>query len=122
MFCAAEWVVGVEKNPDAPLICAALSQPELEVNELKVDSLESDETVMPGIDDAELDNEPRVKLKFAKVAACADVKPSMHARHSLLRGGWIMGVKRGVVSETRELIDNLYFWQLEIMLEQGIFS
>lgn len=70
-------MVGVEKNPDAPLICAALSQPELEVNELKADPLESDETVMPGIGDAELDSEPRVKSKFAKVVACADVKPSM---------------------------------------------
>jgi hypothetical protein len=86
-FFAAEWFVGDEKNPAAPLICAALSQPELDVNELKVDSLESEETIMPGIDDAELNSDPPVKLKFARVAACAVVKPNMHARHSLPRGG-----------------------------------
>jgi hypothetical protein len=36
-FCAAEWFVGDEKNPAVPLIYAALSQPEPDVNELKVD-------------------------------------------------------------------------------------
>lgn len=70
--CAAEWFVGDEKNPAAPLTCAALLQPELEVSDRKLDSLPSDETVMLATGVAAFDMNPSVKLKFARVAACAD--------------------------------------------------
>ncbi len=82
--CAAEWCVGDEKKPAAPLICAALFQPELEVNERKLDALPSDETVMPGAGAATFDRDPSMKLKFARLAACADEKPKITTRLSLL--------------------------------------
>lgn len=63
------WVVGLEKNPASPLICAALSHPELEVNELKSEPVLIVEIVMPEMEDAELDNDPEAKSKFAKLAA-----------------------------------------------------
>ena len=69
---AAAWVVGLEKNPPAPLICAALSQPVLEVKELKVEPLLIVEIVMPEMEDAELENDSSVKSKFANVAAWVD--------------------------------------------------
>lgn len=63
------WVVGLEKKLAAPLICAAFSHPELEVNELKDEPLLIVEIVMPEMEDAELDNDPAAKSKFAKLAA-----------------------------------------------------
>lgn len=68
-LCAAKWVVGLEKNPSAPLICAALSQPELEVKERKLESLARVEIVMPAIGEVVLDSDPAAKPKFAMVAA-----------------------------------------------------
>lgn len=93
-FPAAAWVVGVKKL-DAPLIWAALSQPELEMNKLKPELLVISEIVMPGIEDAALDFKPPVKLKFAKVAAGADEKPKITARLSHLSGVVIMGGETG---------------------------
>ena len=68
-FCADKWLVGDEKKLAAPLICAALSQPELEVKERKLEALARVEIVMPVIGEAELDSDPAAKPKFAKVAA-----------------------------------------------------
>ena len=76
-------MVGDEKKPEAPLICAALFQPVLEVNERKFDSLPIGEIVKPAIGVAELDSDASVKLKFARVAACADDKLMTTARLSL---------------------------------------
>ncbi len=59
----------MEKNPLAPLICAALSQPVLEVNKLKAELLVSEEIVMPTAGEAAFDSDPAVKSKFARVAA-----------------------------------------------------
>lgn len=42
-FPAAAWVIGAEKNPAAPLICAALFHPVLDVKVRKVESLSSAE-------------------------------------------------------------------------------
>lgn len=82
--------MGKEKKLSAPLICAALSQPVLEVKERKFDSLPSDDTVMPSTGVAAFDRDPSVKLKFAKVAAWADENPKITARLSLLNREVIM--------------------------------
>jgi hypothetical protein len=66
---AEAWVEGLEKKLAAPLICAALFHPELEVNKLKAEPLLIVEIVMPAMEDTELDNDPAIKSKFAKVAA-----------------------------------------------------
>ena len=83
--------MGLEKKSLAPLICAALTQPELEVKELKFESLASVVIVMPEIGEAELDRDPAAKSKFAKVAAWADEKPKKTARLSLLNKVGIIG-------------------------------
>lgn len=92
---AVAWVVGLEKNPAAPLICAALSHPELEVNELKTEPVLIVEIVMPKMEDAELDNDSAVKSKFAKVAAWTDDRAKIRVRLSLLSGEVIMGGNGG---------------------------
>ena len=65
---AAACVVGEEKNADAPLIWAALSKPEDEVNVLNDEAVETFETVIPVIGAAELASDSPVKLKVARVA------------------------------------------------------
>ena len=72
--------MGLEKNKEAPLIWAALSQPVEEVNERNVESLAIAEIVIPGIGSAVLANEPLVKLNWAKVAAWVDRQEDASAR------------------------------------------
>lgn len=81
-FPAASWVVGAEKKLAAPLICAALFQPVLDVKVRKAESLSSMEMVIPVIGEAELAREPPAKLKFASVAACEAGNPVKKARIS----------------------------------------
>lgn len=81
-FPAAAWVVGTEKKPAAPLICAALFHPVLDVKARKAESLSSMEIVIPVIGEAELAREPPAKLKFARVAQCEAENPEMKARIS----------------------------------------
>jgi hypothetical protein len=90
-FAAAEWEVGAEKNDEAPLIWAALSQPVEEVNERNVELLAMAEIVIPGIGPAELANEPLVKWNWAKVAAWADRQEDASARPIHLDVDVIMG-------------------------------
>lgn len=109
--------MGVEKKLDAPLIWAALSHPELEVNELKDEALASVEMVMPKIGEAVFVSEPPVKSKLAKVAERADEKPRIKTKLRYLNVVAIMGDEKGVGFEDAGFQPDARILAIKIMLE-----
>ena len=68
---------------------------------MKAEPLLIVEIVMPEMEDAELDNDPAAKSKFAKVAAWADESAKIRVRLSLLNGEVIMGGNGGLFRRRR---------------------